>query len=296
MVYDATLFNTDPYYDDFNVDKKFLRMLFRPGYAVQARELTQLQTIIQNQVKTFGDHIFNDGSRIIGGEITNQDVTFIRVNKLDPASQSAGGTAEVDVTKFLGTTLTLQQGTDTRKAKVLHGLSADTTTDDDYYMLFLQYLSGSSGGEEGDQFGPDDVVQGISGSNTFTARISATGSSTPLTDALYVSGVTGTSKLTTVSNGIYFYDGYFVKTDTQSTSPYGTTGASSTIRDFLDPTSRVGFSADKQIINYVDDYTLRDPASGSYNYNAPGADRFKINLNLSFKNFVNSSTAGSLKV
>jgi len=293
MVYDATLFNTDPYYDDFNVDKKFLRMLFRPGYAVQARELTQLQTIIQNQVKTFGDHIFNDGSRIIGGEITNQDVTFIRVNKLDPASQSAGGTAEVDVTKFLGTTLTLQQGTDTRKAKVLHGLSADTTTDDDYYMLFLQYLSGSSGGEEGDQFGPDDVVQGISGSNTFTARISATGSSTPLTDALYVSGVTGTSKLTTVSNGIYFYDGYFVKTDTQSTSPYGTTGASSTIRDFLDPTSRVGFSADKQIINYVDDYTLRDPASGSYNYNAPGADRFKINLNLSFKNFVNSSTAGS---
>ncbi len=51
MVYSATLFNTDPYWDDFNEDKKFLRMLFRPGRAVQARELTQLQTIVQDQIK-----------------------------------------------------------------------------------------------------------------------------------------------------------------------------------------------------------------------------------------------------
>ena len=35
-----------PYYDDFDEDKNFKRILFRPGYAVQARELTQLQTIL----------------------------------------------------------------------------------------------------------------------------------------------------------------------------------------------------------------------------------------------------------
>ncbi len=52
-----TNFNVNPYYDDFDEDKKFLRMLFKPGYAVQARELTQLQTILQKQVERFGNHV-----------------------------------------------------------------------------------------------------------------------------------------------------------------------------------------------------------------------------------------------
>ena len=56
-----TNFNVNPYYDDFDEDKKFLRMLFKPGYAVQARELTQLQTILQKQVERFGNHIFQNG-------------------------------------------------------------------------------------------------------------------------------------------------------------------------------------------------------------------------------------------
>ena len=54
-------FNINPYYDDFDEEKKFLRILFRPGYAVQARELTQLQTILQNQVSRFGNNIFKNG-------------------------------------------------------------------------------------------------------------------------------------------------------------------------------------------------------------------------------------------
>ena len=48
-----TDFNLTPYFDDFNEDKKFHRILFRPAYAVQARELTQSQTIQQNQVKGY---------------------------------------------------------------------------------------------------------------------------------------------------------------------------------------------------------------------------------------------------
>ena len=42
-----TNFSIDPYYDDYDEDKKFLRILFKPGYAVQARELTQAQSILQ---------------------------------------------------------------------------------------------------------------------------------------------------------------------------------------------------------------------------------------------------------
>ena len=36
--------------DDFDETKNYHRVLFRPGYAVQARELTQLQTALQAQI------------------------------------------------------------------------------------------------------------------------------------------------------------------------------------------------------------------------------------------------------
>ena len=66
----ATNFNVSPYFDDFSESKNFHRVLFRPAFAVQARELTQLQTILQNQIERFGEHVFKDGSMVIPGEIT----------------------------------------------------------------------------------------------------------------------------------------------------------------------------------------------------------------------------------
>ena len=58
-----TDFNLSPYYDDFSDSKKFHRILFRPAFAVQARELTQSQSILQNQVEKMGNHIFEDGAQ-----------------------------------------------------------------------------------------------------------------------------------------------------------------------------------------------------------------------------------------
>ena len=62
-------FRNTPYYDDFSEDKNFHRLLFRPGRAVQARELTQSQTIIQDQITKFGNHLFKDGSRVTGASV-----------------------------------------------------------------------------------------------------------------------------------------------------------------------------------------------------------------------------------
>ena len=42
----STDLNVDPYYDDYNEEKNFHQILFRPGLAVQARELTQMQTLL----------------------------------------------------------------------------------------------------------------------------------------------------------------------------------------------------------------------------------------------------------
>ena len=73
-------FNVDPYYDDFDTGKNFHRILFRPGLAVQARELTQLQTILQNQIERIGDHLFKDGSVVNGGQIhLDYEVRFVKL-------------------------------------------------------------------------------------------------------------------------------------------------------------------------------------------------------------------------
>ena len=64
----AINFNTDPYYDDFSESKEFYRILFKPGRAVQARELTQLQTTLQNQIAKFGKNIFKEGAIVIPGQ------------------------------------------------------------------------------------------------------------------------------------------------------------------------------------------------------------------------------------
>ena len=77
----TTNFNVSPYYDDYDEDKAFLRVLFRPGYAVQARELTQLQTILQKQSSRLGDHIFKDGSSVLGGEVTlDTEVSYLKLS------------------------------------------------------------------------------------------------------------------------------------------------------------------------------------------------------------------------
>ena len=65
----TTNFNADPYYDDYNADDAYYRILFRPGFAVQAREVTQLQTILQKQVERHGSHTFQDGSIVLGCEL-----------------------------------------------------------------------------------------------------------------------------------------------------------------------------------------------------------------------------------
>ena len=65
--------NVSPYYDDFDGDDNFHRVLFRPGYAIQARELTQLQSILQKQVERHGSHMFKEGAIVIPGQLSYSD-------------------------------------------------------------------------------------------------------------------------------------------------------------------------------------------------------------------------------
>ena len=96
----ATNFNVSPYFDDFSESKNFHRVLFRPAFAVQARELTQLQTILQNQIERFGEHMFKDGSMVIPGEVTlNTKYEYVKL-----ASHSTSTVANMQGLTVTGST------------------------------------------------------------------------------------------------------------------------------------------------------------------------------------------------
>ena len=54
--------NIAPYFDDFDETKNFHKVLFRPAVPLQARELTSLQSILQNQIERFGGYQFKEGT------------------------------------------------------------------------------------------------------------------------------------------------------------------------------------------------------------------------------------------
>jgi hypothetical protein len=62
-----TNLNVAPYFDDFDANNDYHKVLFKPGVPVQARELTTLQSILQDQVKKFGQHFFKEGTKVIPG-------------------------------------------------------------------------------------------------------------------------------------------------------------------------------------------------------------------------------------
>ena len=278
-----TDFNLSPYFDDFAEAKKFHRILFRPGFAVQARELTQLQTILQNQIERFGRHIFKEGSMVIPGEVNiDNQVNFA---KLEDTFN------EVSVTSYL---------TQFRN-KIITGVTSgvkatvnDTSEctcmvagDSDIPSLFFKYTDTASDGET-KRFLPGETLVAYAVDNTTANNYRLTeNQATDISVTIKTLGDDGTSGTTYTQNatrdvigrsfvvevkeGVYFVDGTFVKNDELHLY----------ISRFNNkPTFRVGFEVTDQIITPGDDASLNDNAQGSSNVNAPGAHRLKINLSL----------------
>ena len=265
-VYDNDVHGVAPYYDDFDEDKKFLRMLFRPGYAVQARELTQLQTIIQNQVERFGSHIFEDGSVVAGGQVTENYVTFARV--------PTGSLENTSVINDFENKVVGLSGGGGALARVIEAVTSDSDTDP-FHVLFFDYINGATGFTAGDYI----QATGSDGSTQLKVQIlGATASFDSLGDAVVVG----------VDEGIHFVDGFFVKNNSQTQAAYTITGGK---KVFTDPSVRIGFDISKTIVDSTSDTTLLDPAFGSPNENAPGANRYKADLTLNQYDFDASVTA-----
>lgn len=241
-------FSISPYYDDFEnkngaKENNYMRILFKPGYAVQARELTQIQSILQNQIKSFGDHIFQDGSPVQGGHLTfDNNVKSLKIN----AKQ---GNTSIVLSDFSNKLIINSTGSATKRAKVVaidNSIESSTLAG----ALLVRTLTGK-------QFANGDSIK------IATTLQEATISSD--------SGV-GRGSVVSINDGIFYVDGYFVYVppqtivlDSESTTP----------------SYKVGLQIEDHYINYTQDSMLLDPAQEAFNYQAPGADRYQFKLVLS---------------
>jgi len=297
MAFETSVYNINPYYDDFNASNQFLRVLFRPGFSVQARELTQLQTILQNQIKVFGEHVFEPGSLVSGGQITESTIYYARIvdGTMSVSTDNGSSYSTVDsddvssvLSRIIGAEFGIGNGMyNNGNGRILSTLQKNDSSVDVYHYIYFDYLSGSS------TLSAEDIIELVVDDGT-RYRFEVKPSSPTNLPAV------GNARLVTTQPGIYFIDGAFVLTTEQNTVPYNiatstnNTDGSTTIatggKMFETPTARVGFVVTDAIITSDDDSTLLDPANGSPNFSAPGADRLKKSLELSFQAFTDGTT------
>jgi hypothetical protein len=209
--------NINPYYDDFDETKNYHRILFRPGYAVQARELTQLQTQIQDQINKFGKHVFVNGSVVLGGGRSfENDILSI---KLDSSFSGAG----VDTTKFTDTIIT--GATSGTKAIVKLAIASTGT---DAITLLVKVVSGGT-------FTASETIT-TNSAVAYSAKVQTTD---PFNDAIIFS----------VDDGVYFIDGKFVYVEAQKIAVDKYTNTSSKNIGFLVTESEVDSDADASLLD-----------------------------------------------
>ncbi len=284
--------NVSPYFDDFNEKNNFHRILYRPSYAVQARELTQQQTILQNQTRQFGNHVFKNGAMVIPGHVSlNKKYSYVKIeNTFDrgfgggvesiPEASSWFSTPNASTEDISYTPTEIVGVTSGVRARVINGTPPEDSDDQTLYYEYIsspnahatfidgevieQYIINSD--EESPNFGNPSPYS--ESGTRFVAKVSGTFNATVPT---YES--CGYGSISSVEDGVYYIDGFFVNVEKQSIiiDKYSDT-----------PSVRVGLRKYDTFVAPEDNPSLNDNAQGSYNYAAPGAHRLKINMKLEY--------------
>lgn len=325
-------FNVDPWFDDFDATKNFHRILFKPGYAVQARELTQSQTILQDQISKFGLGIYADGSKVSGGNISvDNSIVTCKLEQNDNIENflnlyAVGGTSgliieviDVDVTSYYISGKSVNTANFGRfssgesinffdtKTDAFSSLNSDVTS---LYSavaitetVLVKTASGTFLSEKitinTSDISVGDSIEFTSANNTSNTVLTVTNvdSLNELTTNGFLDkdynneSVTITKRVSVnamqvcIDEGVWFTNGLFVRN-----------AQSFIIPDKLNvnPSVVVGFEINETTIDYFDDASLLDPAIGASNYQAPGADRYKVTLDLVKKPYVSDQVVEDL--
>ena len=196
-----TNFNQDPYFDDFDESKDFHRILFKPGVAVQARELTQLQTILQTQIERFGDNILKEGTIVKGcafGYIKRQP--YVKITDLQQDGQP------VVMSNYEGLrAVGLTSGVEGYVVKTSTGLESQAP---DLNTLHIRYVKGSGANTA---FSTTEYIRLENYRTAATvATVQAAGNVTGVASAAI-----GNGTALRVSEGIIYQKGVFIGVDKQ---------------------------------------------------------------------------------
>tara|TARA_B100002019_G_scaffold285718_1_gene295106 strand:+ start:108 stop:7211 length:7104 start_codon:yes stop_codon:yes gene_type:complete len=257
-----TNLNVSPYFDDFDPNSNFYRILFKPGYPVQSRELTSLQSILQNQISSFGNHFFKDGSIVIPGNITyNPNYYAVKINPTH-----VGLSVGLYIEQLVGKKI---KGQTSQLTAVVQKVLKNTESETGDYTLYVKYISADA------NFNTSQFRD----SETLIALDNITyGNTTIPTGDTFATAINAESTFTASSvsilDGTYFVRGHFVNisADTLILDQYSN-----------NPSYRVGLFISESIIDAQADGTLYDNARGFSNYAAPGADRLQISAKLTKK-------------
>lgn len=261
-----TNFNVSPYFDDFDRNNNYYRVLFKPGYPVQARELTTAQSILQNQIEQFGSKFFREGQIVVPGSLIYDNPTY--AVEIDPSYN--GLPISLYFSSLIGKKI---KGLSSGVTAEIFALLDESVSERGNNTLYVKYLE--SGGEDltikrfqdGETLiAIDPITYGKN--NKFSIQINQgicnTISSNSISEGSVIS----------ISEGVCFTRGLFVNFDKQTLilDQYG-----------VEPSYKIGFDIVERIVTSDEDESLYDNARNFSNFTAPGADRLKVELFLAKK-------------
>jgi hypothetical protein len=262
-----TNLNVSPYFDDFDPNKSYHKVLFKPGYPVQARELTTLQTILQNQIELFGSHVFKEGSAVIPGNISYRN----DLNAVILEDTYNGYSPEVYLPY-----LTKKQikGEVSGVTAVINSYISRSTSEINKTTIYVSYLNSDSNTNSQSKFLDgekivmnEDAALGDEFENLGITLKAGEGIGITISE-----NATAIGSGVFIEEGVYFIRGYFVNAfkDILYLDQYSNR-----------PSYKIGFKIFEDIKNSYEDSSLNDNAQGFSNYAAPGADRFSLFIQLS---------------
>ena len=256
--------SNEPYFDDFNEEKNFHRVMFKPATAVQARELNQLQAILQNQVERFGQNILKEGTIVKGGNFVEEpNLPYVKL--LDDAIDANSAIVTTDVNAYVGMkAVGLSTGMEAIIIAAESGLESQLV---DLNTIYVRYINNklNANNQNINTFSTTEQIQiqqkDENGVYRNYHRVTVAGASGLLNSIGEGYGVR-------CGDGIIFQKGYFVRfadaltiVSKYDSAPNGVV---------------VGFKTTESFITSDEDESLLDNAAGFNNFNAPGADRLKL--------------------
>ena len=246
------------YNDDFRDSDHYHRVLFNNGRALQARELTQSQSIIQQELSRLSKFIVNEGaifnnSGNLASGVNAFSYTYLKVNSLPVGYAQLKGTEINDGDLF---------------AIVKEVLPAEGSDPD---TIFVKMTKGQSGGAS--------TATNTTVSKPFVAGTTLTTSLGNIT-IQSVNDAVGKASIAEVPQFDTFAANHLVMVEAQ------TLVLSKYSPEF---TGVIGFKVTEDIVTTADNIALFDNSGTTPNLTSPGADRLRIVLTLTTKDTISAS-------